>query len=68
MGENMWDSGIVSPAYRENTLLSFVKAVENGATFIEFDVQVGLLTASTADTAVLPISCARYAHFACITH
>lgn len=52
MGENLWDSGIVSPAYRENTLLSFVKAVENGATFIEFDVQVGLLPASTA---MLPI-------------
>ncbi len=40
MGENLWDEGSVSPAYRENTLLSFVKAVENGATFIEFDVQV----------------------------
>lgn len=39
MGENLLQScGL--PAYRENTVRSFLQAAEQGATFVEFDVQV----------------------------
>ncbi|KAL0049142.1 hypothetical protein WJX82_007589 [Trebouxia sp. C0006] len=40
-GQNLIsDSGKMVPETRENTLSSFCRAVSNGATFIEFDVQV----------------------------
>jgi len=40
-GQNLIsDSGKMVPETRENTLSSFFRAVSNGATFIEFDVQV----------------------------
>lgn len=32
------------PTYRENTVASFLRAAEAGATFVEFDVQVGVRT------------------------
>jgi glycerophosphoryl diester phosphodiesterase len=43
MGANVWHptSSVPKPApYRENTLKSFQRAVECGASFLEFDVQV----------------------------
>jgi hypothetical protein len=44
MGANSWQpSSSSSPSsapYRENTLKSFQRAVECGASFLEFDVQV----------------------------
>lgn len=40
-GQNLIsDSGVMVPETRENTLSSFFRAIANGATFIEFDVQV----------------------------
>lgn len=36
------------PAYRENTVESFLRAAEAGATFVEFDVQVTLFTLLSA--------------------
>lgn len=35
------------PTYRENTVASFLRAAEAGATFVEFDVQVDVRTDPT---------------------
>ncbi len=40
MGANVIRGGALAPAWRENTLRSFQAAAANGATFVEFDVQV----------------------------
>jgi hypothetical protein len=47
MGANVIRGGALAPAWRENTLRSFQAAAANGATFVEFDVQVGLVMLST---------------------
>lgn len=41
MGANVIRGGALAPAWRENTLRSFQAAAASGATFVEFDVQVG---------------------------
>lgn len=38
MGKNNWLQGISQ--YRENTIISFMQAVQNGASFVELDVQI----------------------------
>lgn len=42
VGENLWreSEGSVAPAYRENTIKSFLRAEKLGVDFVEFDVQV----------------------------
>ncbi|GAX85412.1 hypothetical protein CEUSTIGMA_g12828.t1 [Chlamydomonas eustigma] len=46
VGENLWIEGslpspsAILPAYRENTVKSFLRAAELGVDFVEFDVQV----------------------------
>ncbi len=48
MGQNLWIEGLPStagaaavvPEFRENTIKSFLKAVDLGVDFVEFDVQV----------------------------
>lgn len=47
MGENLWNDGDgdilnLPNLWRENTVKSFLKAHQHGATFVEFDVQVNL--------------------------
>lgn len=47
MGENLWNDTDDEPLnlpnlWRENTVKSFLKAHQYGATFVEFDVQVYL--------------------------
>jgi hypothetical protein len=67
MGANTWHptSSLPLPApYRENTLKSFLRAVECGATFLEFDVQVcadGEITPSMGQWHTLPSDWAVYA-------
>jgi hypothetical protein len=46
MGANMIRGGALAPAWRENTLRSFQAAAASGATFVEFDVQVGVPSTS----------------------
>lgn len=48
MGMNMRHPEMLAavPTYRENTVESLLRAAEAGATFVEFDVQVGLITPS----------------------
>ena len=43
MGANAWHPSAPTPLpapYRENTLASFQRAVQCGASFLEFDVQI----------------------------